>query len=107
MKDGNDTQTRNAAGNIGYVLKVFPRVSETFVINEIRAVRSLGQEVSIFSLHHPKETVEHEIFKSLDCDITYIEDLPSDEEGPRFTTSEETRELLGLKRLPNAQTNSK
>lgn len=80
MKDGNSTQTRSAAGRIGYVLKVFPRVSETFVINEIRAVRSLGQDVSIFSLHHPKEAVEHEIFKSLDCDITYIEDLASDEE---------------------------
>lgn len=64
---------------IGYVLKVYPRVSETFVINEIRAQESLGQPVSVFSLHHPPDTVTHGILDDLRSPVTYVEDAVPDE----------------------------
>ncbi len=65
---------------IGYVLKVYPRVSETFVINEIRAQESLGQPVSVFSLHHPADTVSHGILDDLRSPVTYVEDAVPDED---------------------------
>jgi colanic acid/amylovoran biosynthesis glycosyltransferase len=41
---------------IGYVLKVFPRLSQTFIVNEIRAHEQAGFEVVIFSLKPPRES---------------------------------------------------
>jgi len=39
---------------VGYVLKVFPRLSQTFIVNEIRAHEQAGLEVVIFSLKPPR-----------------------------------------------------
>ncbi len=43
----------NSTMKIGYVLKRFPRLSETFVLNEILALERAGIEVEIFSLLKP------------------------------------------------------
>ncbi len=71
---------RSADGRIGYVLKVFPRVSETFVINEILALESFGQPLSIFSLHHPPTQVSHGILDKVQAPLHYVEDLETDED---------------------------
>ncbi len=59
---------------IGYVLKVFPRFSETFVINEIRALEALGADLHIFSLHHSPAPVPHGTLCELRAPITFVED---------------------------------
>ena len=41
----------------GYVLKVFPRYSETFVANEIIAHEAAGLEIDIFALRPKDENV--------------------------------------------------
>jgi len=41
---------------VGYVLKRYPRYSETFIVNEILAHEKAGLDVEIFALHHPNET---------------------------------------------------
>ena len=38
---------------VGYVLKTFPRLSETFILNEILAHESQGLDVAILSLRTP------------------------------------------------------
>ena len=35
---------------VAYLVKTFPRLSETFILNEILGVEELGLELSIFSL---------------------------------------------------------
>ena len=35
---------------IGYVLTAFPVVSETFILNELRAVEAAGLPIAVFSL---------------------------------------------------------
>lgn len=62
---------------IGYVLKVFPRVSETFVINEIRALEKLRTELGIFSLHPPQHEVLHRILRDLHHPIRYVDATPA------------------------------
>jgi glycosyltransferase involved in cell wall biosynthesis len=42
---------------VGYVLTNFPQLSETFIENEIRALRELGDDVVAFSLYEPNEDV--------------------------------------------------
>ena len=40
--------------HLGYVLKKFPRASETFVLNEILAQQRQGADVTVFSLNKPE-----------------------------------------------------
>jgi glycosyltransferase involved in cell wall biosynthesis len=71
---------QGAAGTrLGYVLKVFPRVSETFVINEIRALANLGDTPAIFSLHHNDTPVPHGVLAELRGQPFYVDDSPPDE----------------------------
>ena len=43
--------------NIGYVLGVFPKLSETFILNEIVELTKRGHEVYIFSIFYPREKI--------------------------------------------------
>src|SRR5947208_2860146 len=45
---------------VGYVVKRYPRYSETFVVAEIAAHEAAGLEVEIFSLFPPNDTHFHE-----------------------------------------------
>ena len=40
---------------VGYVLKQYPRLSETFILNEILGLESVGVDVIVFSLRHATE----------------------------------------------------
>lgn len=44
---------------IGYLGRILPTLSETFVVREIAALRRLGQEVHAFSLYPPDRTAVH------------------------------------------------
>jgi colanic acid/amylovoran biosynthesis glycosyltransferase len=57
---------------VGYVIKRFPRLSETFILNELLELRRQGVEVEIFSLLKPREEIRHELLASLDANITYL-----------------------------------
>lgn len=74
----------DAAGEsnaIGYVLKVFPRLSETFVINEIRELERQGVAVRVFSLHRPPDVVPHGVLRDLRADVTYVDSLAAATRG--------------------------
>src|ERR1043166_6657433 len=70
---------------IAYVLKVFPRLSETFVINEIRELERQGVPVNVFSLHAQPAAVPHRLLHSLEAPIVQVDTLesPPDEELKR------------------------
>lgn len=44
---------------IGYVLKMYPRFSETFIVSEILAREAAGEEIVIFSLRPPSDARFH------------------------------------------------
>src|SRR5712671_3454873 len=44
---------------IGYVVKMFPRLSETFIRNEILELERLGLKLRIFSLKRPTAAEAH------------------------------------------------
>jgi colanic acid/amylovoran biosynthesis glycosyltransferase len=52
--------------NIGYILGEFPKLSETFVLNEIVELVRMGHEVHIFSIFHPKESIVQSEVKEYD-----------------------------------------
>jgi colanic acid/amylovoran biosynthesis glycosyltransferase len=57
---------------IGYVLKVFPRLSQTFIVNEIRAHEQAGFEVVIFSLKRPRESDVNIVDPPLRSPVVYL-----------------------------------
>ena len=42
---------------IGYLLRSYPRLSQTFVLNEILALEKIGVSIQIFALTNPHEKV--------------------------------------------------
>jgi colanic acid/amylovoran biosynthesis glycosyltransferase len=57
---------------VGYVLKMFPRFSETFVLNEILELERQGLEIRIFSLKRPDDGLFHAEVSSVRAPVTYL-----------------------------------
>lgn len=64
--------------HIGYVLKKFPRASETFILNEILALQRRGVDVTVFSLHKPDDGVFHRGLAELRRPVVYLPVRKSD-----------------------------
>ena len=58
--------------HIGYVLKKFPRLSETFFLNEILELQRQGVTVTPFSLHRPDDGVFHSKLAELASPVVYL-----------------------------------
>ncbi|WP_418280289.1 glycosyltransferase [Halorubrum sp. DTA98] len=67
--------------NIVYFLSYFPKLSESFVLNEIYELERNGHNVAVCALENPEDRVVHEEFEELDVPIRYV---------PRPTYSELT-----------------
>lgn len=48
-----------AGGRVAYIVKRYPRLSETFILNEIRAMERLGVALHIYSLLPPEPPPHH------------------------------------------------
>ena len=57
---------------VGYVVKRFPRLSETFILNEVLELERRGDPIEIFALSEPAEKVRHEALKRLETRVTYL-----------------------------------
>jgi glycosyltransferase involved in cell wall biosynthesis len=62
-------------GGIGYVLKKFPVLSETFILNEILALEARGVPIHIFSLERPNDPRFHNDLPKLKAAVSYVPDL--------------------------------
>lgn len=59
---------------IGYVLKMYPRFSETFIVNELLAHQAAGVDLEIFSLRPPRDGRFHENLAQVRAPVTYLAD---------------------------------
>ncbi len=69
------SETR-AARRLGYVLKRFPRLSETFVAAEVLELERQGEHVTIFAISRPDEPFEHEFLRRLRARVVYLPHRP-------------------------------
>ena len=58
--------------HIGYVLKRYPRYSETFIVNEILAHEAAGQQLTIFSLLAPGDTHFQDAIARVRAPVYYL-----------------------------------
>jgi glycosyltransferase involved in cell wall biosynthesis len=87
----NTTMTK-----VGYVLKRYPRFSETFILNEILAHEAAGQELEIFALRPVEETHFQDRLGQVRAGVTRIPD--------KQKTAEALWQIIGSvqDRLPDA-----
>ena len=64
--------SRSEQVRVGYVLKMYPRFSETFIVNEVLATEAAATHVEIFSLRPPVDGRFHESLAQVRAPVTYL-----------------------------------
>jgi glycosyltransferase involved in cell wall biosynthesis len=57
---------------LGMILKGYPRISETFISNEILRLEQLGFQIHLFSMRKPRESFAHESVKKIKAKVDYL-----------------------------------
>ncbi|MEE4261050.1 MAG: glycosyltransferase [Desulfobacteraceae bacterium] len=57
---------------LGMILKGYPRISETFISNEILLLERLGFAIHLFSMRQPREDFSHESVKKIRARVDYL-----------------------------------
>jgi glycosyltransferase involved in cell wall biosynthesis len=60
------------AGTIAFVLKGYPRLSESFIAQEIRSLERRGLSIAIYSLRRPTDTQVSAICRQIAAPVTYL-----------------------------------
>jgi glycosyltransferase involved in cell wall biosynthesis len=60
------------AGRVAFVLKGYPRLSETFIAQEIAALERRGLPILIVSLRHPTDSQVHPIHAEIKAPVVYL-----------------------------------
>jgi glycosyltransferase involved in cell wall biosynthesis len=59
-------------GPVAFVLKGYPRLSETFIAQEIRALEECGLDIRIISLRHPTDPATHPVHREIRAPVLYL-----------------------------------
>ena len=57
---------------LGMILKGYPRISETFISNEILLLEKLGFPIHLFSMRQPREKFTHESVNRIQATVDYL-----------------------------------
>lgn len=60
---------------IGYLLRSYPRLSQTFVLNEILALEQIGVSIQIFALTNPHEKVVQMQVDQVQANVQYMDSI--------------------------------
>ncbi|MHB2264008.1 glycosyltransferase family 4 protein [Aliihoeflea sp. PC F10.4] len=76
-----------AGPRIAIVLKGYPRLSETFIAQEIRGLELAGLNVELWSLRQPTDSARHPIHREIVAEVRYL---------PEYLYQEPLRVLRGI-----------
>lgn len=66
-------------GRAAFILKGYPRLSETFIAQEIRALEKRGLPITIYSLRHPTDRDIHPVHREIEAPVVYLPEYLKDE----------------------------
>jgi len=69
----------SAAGTIGVVLKGYPRLSETFIAQELLALEQRGFALAIYSLRQPTDAATHPLHRQISAPVAYLPEYLHDD----------------------------
>jgi glycosyltransferase involved in cell wall biosynthesis len=86
--------SHGGAASIAIVLKGYPRLSETFIAQEILGLQQRGIQLRLYSLRHPTDPAVHPVHDEISAPVTYL---------PEYLKPEPLRVMRGwltARRLP-------
>ncbi len=69
---------------IAMVLKGYPRLSETFIAQEIHGLERLGADLILVSLRHPTDSARHPVHDRIKAPVLYLPEYLHEEAGRVF-----------------------
>lgn len=83
---------------VAFVLKGYPRLSETFIAQEIRALERRGLDIRLlYSLRHPTESAAHPIHGEIAAPVVYLPEYLRDEPARVLAAWRRARRLPGYR----------
>ena len=83
---------------IGVVLKGYPRLSETFIAQEIRELERAGFDLELISLRHPTDKRVHPVHREIAAPAFYLPEYLHEEPRRVFAAWRVARRLPGYRR---------
>jgi glycosyltransferase involved in cell wall biosynthesis len=77
----------SANKQIGYLLRSYPRLSQTFILNEILALEQVGVAIQIFALTNPREKIVQMQVSQIQAPVHYL-DESMEPQNPRHRLRE-------------------
>ncbi len=74
-------QDTAAGGELAVVLKGYPRLSETFIAQEIHALERRGLRLRLYSLRHPSDPAIHPVHREIAAPVVYLPEYLKDDPG--------------------------
>ena len=66
---------RSASPSVGIIVRSYPRLSQTFILEEIRALERLGVNLQIFAITDPREPVVQSEVADVRAPVFYLDRL--------------------------------
>ena len=85
------------SGKIAFVLKGYPRLSETFIAQEIRGLEKAGLDIEIVSLRHPYDPATHPVHDEITAPVRYLPEYLHNEPGRVFAAWLRVRKFAGYR----------
>ncbi len=82
---------------VAFILKGYPRLSETFIAQEIEALERRGLNIRIVSLRHPTDRTVHPVHRRIEADISYLPEYLYQEPMRVWRSWRKARRLPGYK----------
>ena len=62
----------NAVATVAFIVKGYPRLSETFIAQEIESLEKRGLEIRIISLRHPSDSTINSVHRRIGASVNYL-----------------------------------
>ena len=89
--------TVHAGGRVAFVVKGYPRLSETFIAQEILALEQRGLDILIVSLRHPTDPATHPVHGQIRAPVLYLPEYLKDEPRRVWRGWRQARRLPGYR----------
>ncbi len=80
---------------IAFILKGYPRLSETFIAQEILGLEKSGLDINIYSLRRPTDKKTHPITNEIKADVNYLPEYLFDQPWLLFKSWLKSRNMAG------------
>jgi glycosyltransferase involved in cell wall biosynthesis len=84
-----------AVAPVAFVLKGYPRLSETFIAQEIRSLERMGLDIRLYSMRRPTDAKRHPVHDEIRAPVVYLPEYLYREPGRVLRGWRKARRLSG------------